>query len=219
MEEWTLSDTEYGADQGIQHKHACHKPRASTIQTQHSLRPGSHPVVRTSPPQTLDPRESPIISQDMKLETLQGQQCSEKHCLMMHFFENTKWIQFSTPLSRASICLLQCSKPSPPSYFMDANFFCGEPTPDCTDVSEDKHHRCPESKMNWNYTSNNTSQLSVLIFKCTQTKSSVPLKSKENAYRDYIFSLRLGRHQESTIHSLFKLARVVIIIIISPWWH
>lgn len=46
MEEWTLTDTEYAADQGIQHKHACHKARASTIQTQHSVRPGSHPMVK-----------------------------------------------------------------------------------------------------------------------------------------------------------------------------
>ena len=164
---------------------------------------GATPWLRTSPSQTLDPRESPIISEDMKLETLQGQQCSEKkHCLMMHFFENSKWIQFSTPLSRASICLLQCSKPSPPSHFMDANFFCGEPTPDCTDVSKDKYHRCPESKMNWNYTSNNTSQLSVLIFKCTQTKSSVPLKSKENGQRNYILFKTLkapGKHNTVSI--------------------
>lgn len=45
----------------------------------------------TSPLHTLDPKESLALCEDRKLETLQGQQCSEnKHCLMIYFFENLK---------------------------------------------------------------------------------------------------------------------------------
>lgn len=150
MEEWTLRDTEYAADQGTQHKHACHSSglyHPNTAQCQAWEPP---PWLRTSPPQTLDPRESPIISEDMKLETLQGQQCSEKEALFNDaFLWKLKMNPIFLPHYQELPSACYSVQSPPPNHFMDANFFCGVPTPDCTDVSEDKYHRCPESKMNW----------------------------------------------------------------------
>lgn len=63
-----------------------YKARASTIQTQHSaLGLGATPMVKNWSSTNSGSPESPIISEDMKLETLQGPAMlrKEAHCLMM----------------------------------------------------------------------------------------------------------------------------------------
>jgi hypothetical protein len=55
--------------------------------------------------------------------------------------------------------------------------------------------------------SNNTHHLTMLIFKCTQTKSSAPFKSQENGLGTCIFNLTWGQQQRDKILSLFQISQ------------
>lgn len=140
----------------------------------------SHPMVKNQSSTNSGSQRVTYYIWRYETWNLQGQHNAQKkkHCLMMRLWK-LKMNPIFYPIIK-SFHLPATVFKSPPkstSWMQISSVVC--PHLDCTDVSEDKYHRCPESKWNWNYTSNNTSQLSVLIFKCTQTKSSVPLKSKK----------------------------------------